>query len=118
MQQATSQFLPILCYLVAGVLGAFGQYFYKIGADRLRSVNVFANWHLFVGAFFFILVMVCFVAGFRLGGKLSVVYPVYATTFIWGTLIAIFMQNETVSMGAWLGIVLISSGVILIARSS
>jgi drug/metabolite transporter (DMT)-like permease len=114
----SSQSIPILCYLFAGLLGAFGQYFYKIGSDRLKSDPILSNWPIFLGAFFFVLVMVCFVAGFRFGGRLSVVYPVYATTFIWATLIAIFIEKETVSASLWAGIFLICSGVILIARSS
>lgn len=118
MENIGSQTWPILCYLLAGILGAFGQYFYKIGADRLKDVSLFTNWPLFLGAGLFTLVMVCFVAGFRLGGKLSVVYPVYATTFIWATLIAIYIEKETVSLNLWLGILLICTGVVVVARTA
>ena len=43
------------------------------------------------------MVMVLFVASFKMGGRISVVYPIYATTFIWGTLLGVFIDKEQVS---------------------
>jgi drug/metabolite transporter (DMT)-like permease len=42
-------------------------------------------------------------------------YPVYATTFIWGMLIAIFWGKEAWAWGQLLGVALIISGVSVIA---
>ena len=110
-----SQAFPILLYLIAGVLGASGQYLYKMGAQRLASEPIYRNWPIFSGMALFCVVMVLFVLGFKAGGKMSVVYPIYATTFVWGTLIAVWLDKEPVSLTQWMGIATIVVGVSLIA---
>lgn len=91
---SSSQAVPVILNLVAAVIGAGGQYAYKSGAAKLGSVPLFKNGILFVGVFAFCIVMGMFVASFKLGGRLSVVYPMYATTFLWGTLIGIVVDKE------------------------
>lgn len=113
-----SQAIPILLYLLAGLFGAIGQYFYKIGADRLSQISFLQNWPIFLGILSFIIVMVLFVMSFKLGGKLSVVYPVYATTFVWGALIAKFALGEQINFSKIIGIFLICAGVAVISRTS
>jgi len=110
-----SQVLPILLNLVAAVFGALGQWLYKIGASHLKEIPIYKNWQIFVGMLLFCVVMVLFVAAFRLGGRLSVTYPVYATTFVWGMLIAIFLDKEPWAMAQIIGVLLILVGVSLIA---
>src|SRR5690349_17240182 len=94
---APSQAIPMLLNLVAAVIGALGQYFYKLGGTRLGTTPFFKNWPLLLGMLLFCGVMVLFVAAFKMGGRLSVVYPVYATTFVWGTLLAAWLEKEPVS---------------------
>ena len=90
----SSQFVPILLYLVAGLCGAGGQYLYKLGAAQLGEIPLWRNLPIFGGVFAFCLVMVCFISAFRLGGRLSVIYPMYAVTFIWGLLIGVNVEQE------------------------
>lgn len=92
------QMIPALLYLLAAFVGAIGQYAYKIGGNQLSKVPLYQNYSLFLGIFLFCLVMVLFVLSFKLGGRLSVVYPIYATTFVWGTLIGVLIEKEQVSM--------------------
>lgn len=110
-----SQLVPIVLNLIAAIFGALGQYAYKLGASRLSSVSLLKNYSLFIGVFLFCFVMVLFVIAFKLGGKLSVVYPVYATTFIWGAAIAIFIEKEPFSGLQIFGIATIVIGVSLVA---
>lgn len=88
------QLVPALIYLLAGFIGAFGQYFYKLGGKRLGVDPILSNWPLALGVVLFCGVMILFVWSFKLGGRLNVVYPIYATTFLWGTLIGIFVEKE------------------------
>lgn len=113
-----SQFLPCVLYFIASIFGAVGQYFYKVGSKHLTEVSIFQNYSLWIGVLSFCFVMVLFVAGFRLGGRLSVVYPIYATTFIWATLIAVYKENESVNLVQAAGIFVIVVGVSLIALGS
>jgi multidrug transporter EmrE-like cation transporter len=107
--------MPIALNLLAAVFGAFGQYFYKLGSSRLSQIPLYKNWPIFTGAVLFCVVMVLFVVAFKLGGKLSVVYPVYATTFIWGMLIAAFMSSERINLIQVSGVFVIILGVGLVA---
>lgn len=113
-----SQRLPILLYFIASFLGAFGQYFYKQGSKKLGIVPLIHNWNIFAGVACFCIVMILFVAGFKLGGRMGVVYPVYATTFIWGLLIAKYIENEMILVSQLIGVGLIVAGVITITLFS
>ena len=110
-----SQTLPIIFNLIAAIFGAVGQWLYKMGAGQMKTIPLYKNWPLFVGVISFCVVMGLFVAGFRAGGKLSVTYPVYATTFLWGMLIAVQIEKETWSWIQLVGVSFIVVGVSLIA---
>jgi hypothetical protein len=110
-----SQIFPIIINLVAAVFGAFGQYSYKIGAARLKYVPIYLNWQIAVGVGFFTVVMVMMIIGFKFGGRLSVCYPVYATTFLWGTLIGVKLDNEPWAGPQVIGILLVVIGVSIVA---
>jgi multidrug transporter EmrE-like cation transporter len=77
-------------FLAASLFGAVGQYLYKSGADAAdgSALGYLANWRLMAGVGCYVAVMVLFVAAFRRGGDLAVLYPLYATTFIWAAFIA------------------------------
>lgn len=105
----TSQKIPIILNLIAALLGAFGQYFYKNGAQKSNYIDVGIGVLLFIG------VMGLFVLAYRLGGRISVVYPFYATTFIWGAWIGSYLEKEPWSNWNYLGLGLILAGLSVIA---
>ena len=80
----------ILLFLLASILGAIGQFLYKGGADAAHGglLSYLLNLRIVVGVVCYGAVMVLFVAAFKRGGSLSVLYPVYASTFIWAALIS------------------------------
>ncbi len=104
------QMIPALLYVVAAFIGAIGQYAYKLGGTRIGTGPIYLNFPLIAGILLFCLVMVLFVVSFKLGGRLSVVYPIYATTFIWGTLIGVYFDKELVSTPQVLCILLVVLG--------
>ena len=87
----TTPAISIMYFLLASLLGALGQYLYKSGADIAGNtvVSYFLNPRLLTGVICYIAVMILFVAAFKKGGSLTVLYPIYATTFIWAALIAL-----------------------------
>jgi drug/metabolite transporter (DMT)-like permease len=115
---AASQRVPALLYLIAAVIGAGGQYLYKRGSQQLGAVPVVRNAALLGGVASFCVVMVLFVTAYRLGGRLSVVYPFYATTFVWATLIGIRVDHEPWSIVQVLGVLVTVAGVVMIAVGS
>jgi multidrug transporter EmrE-like cation transporter len=82
--------ISIVFYIIAAMIGALGQYLYKIGADKSDGTvsGYLLNAPLLAGVMCYIGVMLLFVAAFKKGGELNVLYPIYASTFIWGALIA------------------------------
>ncbi len=114
----SSQLIPILLNLFAAFVSAFGQYLYKIGSTKLGIEPIYKNYHIFFGIFLFTVVMVIFLTAFKLGGRLSVTYPIYATTFVWGSLLGIYLDKEPWSVGQAVGIFFILVGIGLVAALS
>ncbi len=108
----------ILFYLLAAILGAIGQYLFKIGSKTVSTnfISWIFNFKIIVAVILYCTVMFLFVFAFKLGGELTVLYPVYATTFIWAAIIGVLFLNETMTVSKVGGILLIILGVLLIAR--
>jgi multidrug transporter EmrE-like cation transporter len=111
-------FLSILCFLIAAAFGAVGQFLYKSGADQAGGTlaSYLLNWRLLGGVICYIAVMVLFVAAFRRGGSLSVLYPIYASTFIWAALIALVAYGTPIKPANIAGMALLVLGMYLMGR--
>ena len=110
-----SQTFPIIINLFAAIIGALGQYCYKLGAQKLKIIPLYQNWTIWVGAFLFALVMVMFIWSFKIGGKISVTFPAYATTFIWGTILGVVLDKEAFNWTQGMGLFLVVVGISLVA---
>ncbi len=113
--------ISILLFVLASFLGAVGQFLYKAGTDRaVASGGAFwdylANIRILAGVVCYVLVMVCFVAAFRAGGSPTVLYPVYASTFVWAALIGLVVYQVPIRPVHVLGMVLIIAGISLMGR--
>ena len=109
---------PILMNCLAAVAGAFGQYFYKQGGRQLGQTPLYQNFSILIGIGLFCVVMALFVIGYKLGGRISVVYPFYATTFVWGAFIGVFLENESFTSVQWAGTGLLLVGMTMIASQA
>ena len=105
----------IVCFVIAAVFGAVGQYLYKAGADATDNTiqSYLLNWKLAGGVVCYILVMVLFVAAFKRGGAMSVLYPIYASTFIWGAVIAHMAFGEPITATNIAGMAVLIAGMFL-----
>lgn len=110
-----SQTYPVLINLLAAIVGALGQYCYKLGSQKLKITPLYQNWQIFIGVILFSLVMVMFIWAFKLGGKLSITFPAYATTFIWGTILGVVLDKESFNIVQGLGIAMVVVGISLVA---
>jgi hypothetical protein len=83
--------ISVIFFLSAALLGALGQYLYKSGAEAASGtvISYILNPRLIAGVVCYVAVTVLFIAAFKKGGALTVLYPVYATTFIWAALLAL-----------------------------
>lgn len=109
------QAFPILLNLIAAVLGAVGQFFYQRGSQVLKTTPIWKNYNIHLGVILFGLVMLLFVKSYQAGGRISVVYPFYATTFVWGYFIGVYVNQEPASGLALIGLAVMIVGISLIA---
>jgi multidrug transporter EmrE-like cation transporter len=110
--------LSILCFLAASLLGALGQFLYKSGSEKTTSTiaSYLFNERLLGGVLCYVAVMVLFVAAFKNGGALSVLYPIYATTFIWAALISLLAYGTPIKPVNIAGMVLLVGGMYLMGK--
>jgi multidrug transporter EmrE-like cation transporter len=111
--------ISIVLFAIAAVVGAVGQFLYKSGADRAAGgiASYLLNLRLLAGVVCYIAVMVLFVAAFKRGGSLTVLYPVYASTFIWAAIIARFAYQTPIQPANIVGMLLLVAGMYLMGRS-
>ena len=105
----------IIMFVAAALFGALGQFLYKTGAERTTKAigSYLLNPPLLSGVACYVVVMVLFVAAFKRGGAMSVLYPIYASTFIWGALIARVAFHEPIHRMNVLGMALLVLGMFL-----
>jgi len=108
----------IIMFLVASLLGALGQFLYKSGAEAATGgiASYLLNARLLGGVVCYIGVMVLFVAAFKKGGALSVLYPVYATTFIWAAIISLLYFGTEIKPVNIAGMTLLVGGMYLMGK--
>jgi hypothetical protein len=106
--------LSAVMFLAAALLGAVGQFLYKAGAARLDgSAMAYLNWRIVGGVACYVAVMALFVGAFRIGGQLTVLYPLYASTFIWAAVIALLVLGTPIKGVNAAGMVLLVLGMYL-----
>lgn len=106
-------------FVVAAVLGAVGSYLYKSGADGADGTitGFVLNPRIFIGVVCYIAVMVLFIAAYRNGGALTVLYPTYASTFIFGAIIGLLAYGTPIRPINILGMLLLVIGMYLMGKS-
>lgn len=101
--------ISILMFVAASVFAALGQFLYKGGADAANGgvLSYVTNPRILAGVGCYTAVMVLFVAAFKRGGSLSVLYPVYASTFIFAALISYFAFDTAIKPVNVLGMMML-----------
>src|SRR5688500_14538738 len=108
----------IVMFSIAALVGAMGQYLYKSGADAATGglLGYLLNWRIAAGVVCYIAVVVLFVAAFKRGGSLTVLYPLYASTFIWAAIIALLVYGTPIKPVNVAGMAALIFGMYLMAR--
>lgn len=106
--------LSIALVLAAAVLGAVGQFVFqhaaKVGKGGVLAVLM--NPWAIGGMLCYVSVMVLFTNAFRAGGTVKVLYPIYASTFIWAAIMAATFQQQPIRMVHGIGMVLLLVGIV------
>jgi len=107
--------VSVLCMLVASVLGASGQYLYKAGTDRAVGGGLSYLWSpwILAGMACYVAVMFLFTQAFKAGGTVTVLYPIYASTFIWAAVMGMIFFGQPIRPIHVAGMVLLILGMYL-----
>lgn len=110
--------LSIACFLLAAILGAVGQFLYKAGAERAAGTlrGYLLNGRLALGVLCYFAVMVLFIAGFKRGGSPSVLYPLYASTFIWAAVLGRWFHQQPINSLNLAGMLLLTGGMYFMGK--
>ncbi len=105
----------IALFAVAALLGAIGQFLYKSGAEKAgASLSSYVlNPRILAGVVCYVSVMVLFVAAFRRGGSPAVLYPVYASSFIWAAVIGQMVYKTQITQLNVVGMLCLVLGMLL-----
>jgi len=115
---STTPVISVVFFLIASVLGAVGQYLYKSGSDSATGglSSYLLNPKLLGGVVCYVGVMILFVAAFKKGGAMSVLYPIYASTFIWAAIISMIVFGTAIKPSNMLGMCLLVGGMYLMGK--
>ncbi len=111
--------ISIVMFVAAAALGALGQLLYKTGADAAQGSlwSYVLNLRILGGVACYIAVMVLFVAAFKKGGALTVLYPVYASTFVFAAILALAVYGTPIKPVNVAGMLLLCAGMYCMGRS-
>jgi len=106
----------ILLSLFCALLGSIGQTLFKTGSSKITGnlLSWITSWQIITGMCLYGLSAILFIVALKYG-KLSVLYPLIATSYIWVTLISYYILKEQVNSYNWIGVFLIICGVFMIA---
>jgi drug/metabolite transporter (DMT)-like permease len=90
--------IPIISVLAASILGAGGQFLFKCAATRGGGEPLGFLWTPWavLGLASYIAVMMLFSFAFQRGGTVPMLYPIYATTFIWAAAMAWAINGQPI----------------------
>ena len=111
------KYLAVLAYLLAALSGALGQFCFKYFSNEISNstlMELIFNLYLWIAMLLYFSVMILFIFGFRLGGELSTLYPVYGSTFIWALILAVVFREESISIANISGVIIIILGITLL----
>lgn len=114
--------MVIFITLIAALIASFSQILYKKGLVTKISgfkgaILAFRNKNVFIGLLGYILSLLVYLYALS-NAPLSVVYPLFASTFIFITILSAIMLKEKVSKWRVLGVLLVFLGIVIIASSA
>lgn len=113
----THSFWPVLLAMVCALAGSAGQLFFKTGSASVGASlsSWLVNWRVMTGFVLYGVSAIGFIIALK-HGRLSLLYPVIATSYVWVTLLSSWVLGEKITGQHWIGIALILSGIVVIVR--
>jgi len=105
--------LKAICLtLLCAFIGSVGNVEYKRGAENLylNIQGLITNYHLIVGMLLYAVMTILYVYVLK-ESHLSLVYPIFATSYLWTMIFSKVFFNEPVNLMNWIGTSLIMVGI-------
>lgn len=101
------------------ILTTLAQVFYKFAAIKLsfNLASILFNYHFYIGVVLYIASFLILMIALKFG-ELSSLYPVFALSYVWVTLISGYLFNEAMNIEKWIGIGVIIIGITFIGFGS
>jgi len=106
----------IMLVLFCTLLTTSAQIFLKIGSNRLPGI-IFANWQLFIGIMLYVIGAIILIIAFK-GGEVTVIYPIFASSYIWVSILSAYFFNEQLGIIKLSGVFIVIIGIIMISLGS
>ena len=108
-----------LLVLFTTLLTSSAQLLYKLGVPNLTFdiIGIITNYYLLGGIFLYAIGGILIILSFR-GGEVSVLYPIFATSYIWVSLLSVKYLGEIMNAYRWIGVASIIAGIALIGYGS
>jgi len=101
------------------LLTSTAQLFWKFGSNKLEFnlLSAITNIELITGIVLYAIAGTLLILSFR-GGEVSVLYPIFATSYIWVSFLSIYFLGEIMNVYKWIGVAAIVMGIVLIGLGS
>jgi len=103
--------------IIATAFLTISQIMYKMGANRLSFVGWYTNWYIPAGIFLSGVAGVFLILALK-KGEVSVLYPIFATAFIWVLVLSRYIFAEPFTSQKWIGVIVILFGITFISIGS
>lgn len=105
----------IIILALSTIVGSFGAYFFKRGADKLEIniLKIITNWSLYIGAFLYLISNILFIIPLKTN-NLFIVYGFSGLYYIWTMIIGKYLLEEKITVRKILAVALIIIGIIII----
>ncbi len=111
------KFKGISLVIICTLINSIAQVFYKFGANNLELslTGIIYNYFIWAALILYFFSAMLLIKAFKYS-DLSLLFPIIATGFVWVTLLARFIFQETISLTKWIGISFIFFGVIVLGN--
>ena len=109
----------IILILFCTLFTSIAQIFYKLGADRLvfTPMGIITNYHIGIGLGLYAIGAAILIKALK-GADLSILYPIISTSYIWVTILSVWIFKETINVYKIVGIAIIIGGIIAMGFGS
>ncbi len=103
-----NQIGAIILSLFCALLGSIEQTFFRLGSKKIAGnlVSWITSWQIILGMCFYGLSAILFIVALKYG-RLSILYPIIATSYVWVTSISHYILKEQMYYFNWSGVFMI-----------